>query len=260
MKSRKRTGIIIISLIMIFVVVSNHVFSLELNKKAAYVFSPVGIIFSNFGQGVSDFFYSIGNIGSLQKENEDLQAKLNTALIEIAVLSEAEKENDSLRADLGFKESSGLDLVAAEVAYFDPSLTGGITVKVESNDGIEIGNVVLSEGFLVGCVSNISGNFVTIQLITDSNSSIPTTIQNKNISGIATGEIGNGLNLEQVPQNDNVVVGDSVITSGLGGSVPKGLILGTVTNVSKSSNSIFQDITLSPMIGFSEIERVLIAR
>ena len=97
-------------------------------------------------------------------------------------------------------------------------------------------------------------------LITDSTSSIPATLQSKEITGIARGKIGNGITMEQVPQSDNVVKGDTVITSGLGGDFPKGLIIGKVDEVQKVSGSIFQNVVLRPAVELTRIERVMIVR
>jgi len=260
MKSKNTLGIIVTTALILVVVVSNQVLSLNLGGKLTGLLSPVGIVLSTTGQQISGFFGNFGHIGSLQKENKDLNEKLNSALAEVARLSESKKENDELRADLGFKQNSNLDLVAADVAYFDPSLRDGITVRVSNPAGIKTGNVVISQGFLIGRVATIGGNIIKVLLITDSTSSIPATLQDKDISGIAKGKIGNGLTLEQVPQSDNVVRGDTVVTSGLGGDLPKGLILGKVDEVQKVSGSIFQSLILRPAVDLTKVERVMIAR
>ena len=258
--NKKLLSIVIIVVLLASVITADQMLHLGLGKKASSLIAPVGIVFSVTGQKVGGFFGSITHIGSLQKENKDLTDKLNSALTEIAGLSEAKKENDSLRLDLGFKLSSQLSLVPANVAFFDPSLRDGITVKVDDVAGIKVGNVVLAQGFLIGRVAEIDGNSIRVMLITDSLSTIPATIQNKDISGIAMGKIGNGLTMEQVPQSDAVVKGDLAVTSGLGGDLPKGLILGRVDEVKKIAGSIFQQVTIQPMIDFTSLERVMIAR
>lgn len=260
MKVRNTVGTIVTVIAVVLIVAANQVFSLNLGGKITGFLSPVGIVLSSTGQKIGSFLGNITRIGTLQKENRVLNERLDGALTEIARLSEAKKENDSLRADLGFKQSSALNLVPAEVAYFDPSLRDGITVRVSNTDGIKLGNVVLSEGYLIGRVSSIDGNNVRVLLITDSTSSIPATLLGKDITGITRGKIGSGLTLEQVPQNDNVVRGDTVITSGLGGDLPKGLIVGKVDDVQKISGSIFQSIVLRPALDLTRIERVMIAR
>lgn len=260
MKVRNYLGIFVTTLFVAFVVATNQIFSLGIGEKIVTFISPVGIVVSTTGKQISGFFGNLGHIGSLQRENKDLEYRLDSALTEIARLTESKKENESLRADLGFKQSSSLDLVPADVAYFDPSLRDGITVRVTNSEGIKVGNVALSRGFMIGRVSEINGNNVKILLITDSTSALPSTLQNKNITGIAKGKIGNGLTMEQVPQSDNVVSGDTVVTSGLGGDIPKGLILGKVDEVQKVSGSIFQNVILRPAVDFTLIERVMIAR
>lgn len=258
--NKKLFSIVITVVLLASIITADQMLQLGLGKKVSSLIAPVGIVFSVTGQKVSNFFGNITHIGSLQRENKDLTDKLNSALTEIAGLSEAKKENDSLRLDLGFKLSSPLSLVPANVAYFDPSLRDGITVKTDSVTGIKIGNVVLAQGFLIGRVAAINGNSIRVMLITDSLSTIPATIQNKDISGIAAGKIGNGLTMEQVPQGDAVVKGDSAITSGLGGDLPKGLILGRVDEVQKIAGSIFQQVAIQPMVDFTSLERVMIAR
>jgi rod shape-determining protein MreC len=260
MKNRGLTSLIIATIAVASVITINQLFSLELGNKITTTLSPVGVVISTTGQRIGGFFGGIGRIGTLQKDNKVLEDKLNTALVEIARLTEAKKENDSLKRDLGYKQTTSLDLVAGYVAYFDSSLRDGITVLVDDAAGIEIGNVVLAEGFLVGRVSRIEGRNVHVLLTTDSLSSIPATIQNKTITGIAKGKIGSGLTMEQVPQSDNVVKEDIVVTSGLGGEIPKGLIIGKVEEVKKISGSIFQGIILQPMLGLTTLERVMIAR
>lgn len=258
--NKKLVGVFITVLLLTGLVAADETLGLGVGKKAFNLLAPVGVVFSTTGERVSSFFGSITRINSLQRENKLLTDKLNSALTEIASLSEAKKENDSLRRELGFKVSSQLNLVPAAIAYFDPSLRDGITVRVDSSEGIKVGNVVLSEGFMIGRVSEISGTTLHVLLITDSQSTIPATVQNKDITGIASGKIGNGLSLEQVPQSDVVVGGELVITSGLGGDIPKGLILGKVDVVQKVAGSIFQQISLQPMVEFVTLERVMIVR
>ncbi len=222
--------------------------------------SPVGIVISDTGNYISGFFSGIGNIGNLQKENSTLKNKLNTALSEIAMIKTAKEENDSLRKDLNFKNSSNLDLVPATVVSFDPTLRSGINIRVDSTVGITKGRPVMAEGFLIGRVSEVSGNLVKVSLIIDSTSAIPAVVLGKDISGIAKGIIGNGLVMDQVPQSENVAENDLVVTSGLGGDLPKGIIIAKVGEISKASGSIFQNVELLPMVDFSKIERVMIAK
>jgi rod shape-determining protein MreC len=99
-----------------------------------------------------------------------------------------------------------------------------------------------------------------VTLITDSTSAIPSEVSGKNVIGITKGVIGNGLQLDQVPQSEEVLKDDLIITSGLGGELPKGIILAKVGEIQKVSGSIFQQIELLPMVDFAKISKVMIAK
>jgi len=260
MKTKKLAPIIITVLIVFALIASDTIFNIGALKYVGSLTAPVGIVVSTTGSKFAGFFGGLGNIGNLQKDNNNLRDKLDAALAEVSVLSQAKKENDSLRADLGFKQTSLLDLVTATVVSYDPSLKNGINVAVTNSTGINKGDPVIAQGFMIGRVVEINGNVIKVLLITDSSSAIPATILNKDITGIAKGKIGNGLIMEQVPQNDGVAQDDTVVTSGLGGDLPKGLILAKVSQIQKVSGSIFQQIELRPMVDFSKLERVMIAR
>ena len=259
MQKKLYAGIITVFLLLggLFV---DSTFHLGLGRGLQSFFTPVTIVVSDAGSSISGFFGGIGNIGNLQKENADLKDKLNSALAEIASIQTAKDENESLKKDLGFKDSSNLTLVPGIVVSYDPTLHSGINVRVDSASGITVGKPVIAEGYLIGRVSSVSGNVVKVSLIVDSTSAIPAIVLGKNISGIATGVIGNGLLMDQVPQSDAVAKDDLVVTSGLGGDLPKGIIIAKVGDISKVSGSIFQNVELLPMVDFSKIERVMIAK
>jgi rod shape-determining protein MreC len=235
-------------------------FNLGLTRTVQSAFAPVSLVFSNIGASVSGFFGGISNIGNLQKENAELKLKVNSVLSENAAMKVANDENTSLKKDLGFKQTSKLDLVPATVISFDPTLRSGINVRVDSTDGISKGKPVMAEGYLIGRVAEISGNIIRVNLIVDSTSAIPAVILGKQITGIAKGIIGSGLIMDQVPQSELVAENDLIITSGLGGDLPKGIIIAKVGEIAKVSGSIFQKVELLPMVDFSKIERVMIAK
>jgi len=235
-------------------------FQLGIGRNLQSLVSPVGVVVSDTGESISSFFGGIVGIGKLQKENTDLKSKLDSAMAEIALIKTAKEENESLKKELGFKRTTNISTVAATVVSFDPTLRSGINVVVESTEGIAKGSPVMSEGFLIGRVSEISGKTIKVNLIVDSTSSIPAVVLGKDITGIAKGIIGNGLILDQVPQSEPIAENDLVVTSGLGGDLPKGVILAKVGTISKISGSIFSNVELLPMVDFSKVERVMIGK
>jgi len=257
---KKKFIFAVIAIILSLGIVFDFVFNIGIIKLAGNVFTPVELVFTTTGSSISGFFGGLGNIGNLQTENNDLKNKLNQALSENAILAESKKENDSLTKLLGFQKSTGLNLLPGIITSFDPTLSSGINVFVDDSSQISVGSAVIADGYLVGRVSKISSNNLNISLIIDSSSAIPASIKSKNVTGISKGLIGNGLILDQVPQGDEVAKGDLVVTSGLGGNIPAGIILGRVSDIQKISGSIFQQIRLDPMVEFSKIRKVMIVK
>jgi rod shape-determining protein MreC len=238
----------------------NFGLKLDLGQKFFNIISPVGIVVNNVGKSISGFFVNFSKIGSLYQENKDLKEKYNNSLSEIARLKDAGIENDSLKKDLGFIKNSDISFAPASVVSYNPDIHDGLVVRTVSSESLKVGAAVISEGFLVGKVSNVDGNIIKINLITDADSAIPAQINGKSITGIAKGKIGRGLLLDQVPQSEAVTAGDLVTTSGLGGDLPKSLIIGQVESVQKVSGSIFQQVNIKTQINLLALARVYIAR
>jgi rod shape-determining protein MreC len=72
------------------------------------------------------------------------------------------------------------------------------------------------------------------------------------------GRVGEFAILKYVQKGDDVEVGDKVITSGLGGTFPKGLLIATVTKVERKRPGVFQYVEVTPTVDFSRLEEVLI--
>lgn len=225
------------------------------------VVSPIGKflnISTNSGKGI---FGGISGLKDLQKENKDLQNKLNRAEQEIVGLQEAKTENESLRKDLEFKLTEKYETLSASVIMYDPaSIRQTVIIDKGENDGVKEGQAVVSEGFLVGKITEVDKERAKVFLITDPVSAIPVYVQNSTATGILRGQIGHGLSIEKIPQGDVLKQGQFVVTSGLGGDYIKGLIIGKLDEINKSDNAIFQESSVRPEVNFGRLERVLIIK
>ncbi|MDO8507508.1 MAG: rod shape-determining protein MreC, partial [bacterium] len=173
----------------------------------------------------------------------------------------AEKENESLKRELKFKTESGFQTVTASITFFDPTnLRESILIDKGTNDGIRPKMAATSEGFLIGRVTDVYSDSSKILLITDPMSNVPSLLPDVNAIGLVQGQVGMGLNMSQIPQETDVKKGAVVVTSGLGGEYPKGLIIGKVENITRKNNSIFQSASLRTLIDFKLLERVQIIK
>ena len=82
--------------------------------------------------------------------------------------------------------------------------------------------------------------------------------QDSRVAGIVSGTGQDFCDMKYVPIATKVEVGDKVLSSGLGGIFPKGLVVGTVTNVKKKKQGLFQEITVTPKADLARLEEVLV--
>jgi rod shape-determining protein MreC len=251
--------VIVFGAILIFVNSKGYLSgAFDITKQAS---APISLFFTNLSGGTSGFFTNILNLGKLQRDNAELRDNVNKLQAEVAQLSEAKKENDQLRNDLGFVNSGKYLYEASDVIAFDPSnLRGMITINKGGANGLKSGMAVISNGFLIGKVSDVSDKTSKVQLITDPTSAIPVTLKSANTNGLAKGGIGFGLTMEKIPQGEQITEGDTVITSGLGGEIPKGLILGVIEKITRQENSLFIDAVIRPSAELGNLTRLIVIK
>ena len=111
---------------------------------------------------------------------------------------------------------------------------------------------------VIGHVIHSSSNTSKVLLITDSRSAVDSLFQETRESGITVGTGENICEMKFVPISAKINLGDKVISSGLGGVFPKGLVVGSVVDIFKQSQELFQDIMVEPSADLSNIEEVIV--
>lgn len=259
----KRFKIFFITLLTIaFLIIFHKIGFLRIPENIILsIFEPVGKVFNNGAGSGKSVFSSFANIKDLQKENALLKDKNHDLEAELVKLDEFRKENESLKKELGFKVSANFETIPATVFAYDPlSIRQLLTIDKGEKDGVKKGMVVMSEGALVGKVIEAKDTNSKVFLITDPTSAVPAIVHNSTASGIAKGQIGFGLALDKILQNDVLKEGELVLTSGLGGDYPKGLLIGKVEKIEKNENEVFQKAVIRPDIKFNRLERVLVIK
>lgn len=195
----------------------------------------------------------------VREENEELRRQVvelerkNAELVEMAIA------NERLRRFLNFKENIPKPTLPAELIGEDASSWfRTITINKGNIDGVQKGMVVVSAAGLVGHIINTSRDVSKVLLITDYNSSVDAICQESRARGIVQGKGGDLCDLNYVSRREDVTLGNRVITSGLGGRFPKGLLVGTVTKVEKKSYGVFQQVDVTPAVDFRKLEEVFV--
>jgi rod shape-determining protein MreC len=197
----------------------------------------------------------------LQRENERLKKKMADIQRENDQMREMVLSHERLRKLLQFRETLSSTLVAAEVVGRDPSSWfKSVTINKGEKDGVRKGMAVISPEGVIGQILKTAPSHSVVLLVTDYNSAIDTIIQRTRAKAIVEGGGENRCQLKYLLRTEDVVAGDRVVTSGLGGNFPKGLMIGEIRKVDKKGHGIFQYAELVPSVDFTRLEEVLIIK
>lgn len=228
--------------------------------------SPAQKILSKIGFDIKDKLNTIPQIFYLKEENEALKQQVAELLQYKQNLLEYQRENTDLRNLLGLKDKNlQYDLEAAEVIARD---TGNwfnvILIDKGEKQGLKKDMAVITNEGLVGSIISTTANTSKVMLITDERSSVSAMLQRTRDNGIVKGSIDTAprgyLKMDFLSQDANLVKGDIVISSGLGGLVPKGIVIGEVVETEKESYELMQYAIVKPAVDFLKLERVFVIK
>lgn len=204
------------------------------------------------GDALSDLTANEATLTALREQNQELRQLL-------ADTEEYRQEAERLQGLLDMKQVSGVSgpvahIIGRSASAWDQS----ITIDMGSEDGVESGMTIMGATGVIGQVSQTSVHSSTVRLLTDPNSGAAVMIQSSRENGIVRGSINGLLYLEDLDEDVIPAVGDVVVTSGLGGSYERGLIVGAVVSVNKTANNSTGSIVVSPNDSASLLEEVIV--
>ena len=243
------------------------------SSPLANVANVIASPFRSAYTSVADWFndkqnYYQDNTG-LKEENAALKKQL--AEMEAAI-RQAEKdsaENERLKQLLGLKAQRPdltSDLQAAMITeHTVTNWTSSLTIDKGTRHGLEVNDCVISEtGALVGLISEVGTNWATILTLVDTDTSLGAQVFRTNDLGLAQGNFSlmdeNRLRLEYLPVDCSLLGGDLVVTSGLGGFYPAGLVIGSVAEVQKDDSGATSYAILTPAVDFDALSEVFVIR
>lgn len=212
---------------------------------------PVQKIFSVTAFSVKDTLGFFLSIGEIKNENERLEKERLRLLVENAKLSDVSRENDELRRQLGLLPRDRFSLKSAEVIGRD---VNWLYINQGALNGMQKGMpVIVNAGVLIGRVAEVFPSNSKVMLISNQESLINGVTIDTDARGIVKGEYGLGLLFDTVLQADVLKASDTVVTSGLGGDMPKGLLIGTLQEPRLSDDRLFQQ---APLISPVRLDRL----
>lgn len=258
-----------VGLVIVLVVVSLLMLVLDraealgpLRPILQQVTAPVQGAVNGVATTIGTTLSTVRHLGSLREENARLTSEVEDLRARVVELQEAEIENRSLREQLGFQLAyPAYDLLPVEVVGRDPSnYLQYLVLDKGTSAGVRVGSVVVVPQGLLGRVVEAGVSFSRVLLITDASSSVNVLLQSSRATGVASGQLGGTLVVKYIPQGEQVNLGDVVLTSGLGGNFPKGLIVGRVTQVRQKDIELFQEAVVEPLMNASRLEIVYVIR
>jgi rod shape-determining protein MreC len=226
----------------------------------AGIFSPVqrGLYVS--GGRVSNYFGSIFSLNQIISQNQQLKDENSKLQADLSKSYETERENELLRQQLNLARSGRLNLVLANIIGMDPVNFGeNALIDKGSETGIKADMpAVTASGVLVGRVSEAGQTTSKIQLLTDPNSAINIISQKTRSTGILKSNQGKEIIMEMIPQESNIEVGEQIITSGLGGGLPKGILVGEIESIISNDVEAFKKAKVKPAMDINNLESVFV--
>lgn len=206
---------------------------------------------------VKDYLDLVG----VRRENARLRAKLREVNAERARLAELEVENQNLAQLLELREALQMDAIAADVIGTDATgQARTIVISRGESSGLRPGMAVLNREGIIGKLVSAGRDASRVLLIDDHNSAVDGFDQRSRARGIVAGQIEGGLTLKYVERSEDIAEGDAIVTSGLDGTFPRGLLIGRVTKIQRSGPGLFFNVQAKAAVDFGRLEQVMVVR
>ena len=264
----KKTIVIIIAvliLVLSFLVFTNiPVFFKNYSKIKTGVGEATGPalkLISKPTQLIRYMFDTYINLVGVKKENFELKKRLEALQIENQKLVEIDKENKRLKSILHLAEQNPNTMIAARVIGEDvKNWFKCIIIDKGRDSGIKEKMPVVTSKGLVGQAVEINKWHSKVMIVNDTNSSVDVYVEGKNSRGILEGTGQTTLKLKYVLKNDEIAIGDKLVTSGKDSIYPKGLPTGIIITINRNKAGIFADVDVMPFNNYKRLDEVLVVK
>ncbi len=234
-----------------------------LSPVEAVVAAPLNSLSSAFNRlslSLNQAVDELNNLGQLRERIAELEEQLARGQIELLQLREAASDYDRLVNLLAYTSTlENQDFLTADVIGVDQTgIARVVIINRGTRDGVAVGMPVTTDLGLVGRIRAVSANASQVQLITDENSAVSSRLQETRADGSIVGQASGVLRLTFVDLDEEILQGDLVITSGLGGNFPPDIVVGQVTSVRQFEFELFQEAQVRSLIDFQTLELVLV--
>ena len=262
----EKIGIVltIVVLIAIIVVSNNNSTDTSFQTGLSKVVMPIQKLFSSIGSKFSGNDAEYDSIEDLKAENEKLKTEIEGLKTEKEQIAILKAENKQLKEVTNLKEkykdytTQPATIINRDISNYNENFI----IDVGTEQGVNINMPVIAEEGLVGHIISVTDNTAKVQTIIDTASSLSCTIQTTGDNIIARGSLEEGTELKAtyIPTTAQLLQGDVILTSGIGGIYPKGITIGTVQKVVQTQNITDRYAQIKTAVDFSKISNVLVLK
>lgn len=268
-KNRMIVALIAIILIVIIGITNSERLKITaIERFIGNVFSPVQKVVFSIGKNISDFFVSIKDLFSLKEENEELKLKILKLEEENRMYEDLIGKSEYLINEKKLLDNTNYNLISAQVVGKEPgnwfhrfTIDKGMKDGIEKGDtviqAVEINGEIVQEG-VVGRVVEVGDNWAKVVSIIDENNNISFKVIRTQDGGILSGSIDGVLSGYMFDSKADIMKGDKLFSSGLGGIYVEDLYIGEIINVIKESEDLAKRIEVEPAVDFKKIYKVYI--
>ncbi len=241
--------------------------STVLHNAAGVATSPFRYVSEAVGRWVEDKKRYYQNYSDLLQENAALREEVAELRASARQADRDREENKLLRELTGLREQRrDFEMESAMVLERSASnWTRTLTLNQGTSHGVAVKNVVVTcEGYLVGVVTEVGLNWCTVQTIVDTDTELGALLYRTGDVVVAEGDFAlmreKRLKVAYLPTDTALLVGDYIVTSGLGGYYPSNIVIGMVESVQADDDGLAQYAVLTPMCDFDELTEVFIIK
>jgi rod shape-determining protein MreC len=227
-------------------------FALQLNQKTFLA----GIIQKGFYSPFWAFSNKIGTLFEVYQTNISLKSEIVRLKFDKIADEQKRLENERFRRMLNLPPRVDFRQIPADVVSYEQG-RAKTSMVIRAGEVLERFLPIVDEDGLVGKISSTTGYVATVSLLTGPNCRVAARDEQTRTLGIIKWRSGNELILDDVAMEHDVFVGDTLVSSGMGGVFPEGLMIGTVTLVDTIPSAFFKEIKVEPAVDFGSLDNVM---
>ncbi len=222
---------------------------------------PIASVIKAISEPIHTVFSTLGSLRTVVKENTELRNQVSQLQQHQIQFDKLRADNELLRSELDFKNKTKLNLQSCSVLSIDPQeLSDAMVLNCGKEQGVQEGQAVISEGYLIAKVVYVGSYTSTAILISNAQSSIDARLSKNTTEGVVKGSYGSGMVFDLVSQNADVTSGDLVVTAGINARIPKDILIGQVGSVLSGPNDLFKKMSVVSPVRMRAVEFVYVVK